>query len=539
MIDSLLSSPLIALFAALAAGLALGNIRFWGLSLGSSGVLFTGLALGHFGYALPPGVGSFGLVLFVYCVGVGAGVRFFSALARQGSQLAWLSLLVVGSAALLTILGAHLLHLPADLAVGIFAGALTSTPALAAATDFLKEAGAAVPVGYGLAYPFGILGVVLFVQLLPRLLRLDLAKLASEHRSGEPGDEPIVTAYAEVTNPNLDGKRIAETPFFAHLPCQVTRVLREGRMAPLHFDDCFASGLVVMIVGRREAVQHAVDFLGRAAPMDKGKWLYDADRERRQIVISAPDLTNRALRDLGLIKNYHVVVSRITRLGFTFAPTADTVVERNDVLTVVGHEADLERFATAAGHRSQAFEETDLLSLGIGVTLGIILGLLTIKLPGGGELSLGLAGGPLLAGLLLGHFGRVGRIVGHIPRPTRLLLQEMGLVLFLADAGQRGGIGMLATISNHGPVILLMGALVTLLPMALAFVLARRFFRMHMLETLGGICGSMTSTPALGALTAKTDSPAPVVAYATAYPVALILMTFAAKFVIQAIGGLP
>jgi len=231
-----------------------------------------------------------------------------------------------------------------------------------------------------------------------------------------------------------------------------------------------------------------------------------------------------------------VVVTRIHRLGLTFVPNAQTVVETNDQLTVVGRAEDLQRFAEACGHRSSAIGETDLLSLSLGLAIGIVLGQIPIGLAESGSITLGLAGGPLIAGLLLGHFGRVGRIVGHIPRPTRVLLQEFGLVLFLADAGVRGGSALVETLQAQGAVLFLMGVAITLVPMLLALPLATRLFKMNFLQALGGICGGMTSTPALGAITARTESQAPVVSYATAYPVALILMTVAAKVLLQLIG---
>jgi Predicted permease len=177
-------------------------------------------------------------------------------------------------------------------------------------------------------------------------------------------------------------------------------------------------------------------------------------------------------------------------------------------------------------------DATDLLSLSAGLTLGIIVGLMPIGLPGSTPITLGLAGGPLLVALLLGHFGRVGRIVGHIPRPTRILLQELGLVFFLANAGVKGGVSMVATLQEYGPLLFALGVCVSVIPLALAWPIARKLFKLDPLQALGGICGGMTSTPALGAITAKTDSQVPVISYVSAYPVALIVMILIAKALI-------
>jgi putative transport protein len=214
-------------------------------------------------------------------------------------------------------------------------------------------------------------------------------------------------------------------------------------------------------------------------------------------------------------------------------PNPETVIEKNDQLRAVGQADDLETFKKLVGHRSSAIDATDLLSLSAGLSLGIILSIIPFAFPGSAPVTLGLAGGPLVIALVLGHFGRVGNIVGHIPRPTRILLQELGLVFFLAHAGIRGGESLVVTIQEYGPMLFVLGACVTLLPLVIAWAFARKFFKLDPLQSLGGICGSMTSTPALGALTSKTDSQVPVVSYVSAYPIALVIMIVLAKALIM------
>jgi len=528
-IDIILSNPLVALFLVVGTGLLLGSLEIRGMSLGSSGVLFTALICGHFGYGLPSGVGTVGLVLFVYCVGVGAGGRFFSAIAREGSTLAQLALLIVGLAAVLAWAASAFLDIPAGLAVGIFAGAMTSTPALAAGTEGLGPLSSDVIIGYGIAYPFGVIGVVLFVQLMPKLFRQDLDSLARAHAKEQSKAESVRNVLVEVTNTNLLGKRISEAGLVNFNACKVSRVLRGNRLVPLQYDDVFEEGQCLYLVGREKEIKLAVDFLGTESNKE---YVSDSENERERLVVTAKGVMGSTLRQLAPLKDFGVLVTRVTRLDLTFVPTADTRVENRDLLTVVGQPEALKKFATHIGHRSQAFDETDLLSLALGLTLGIIVGMIPLGLPGGDPITLGMAGGPLLVALLLGHFGRVGRIVGFIPRPTRLLLQEFGLVLFLADAGVKGGAQFLSTLEQHGPVLFAVGCAITLVPMVLAYALAQPLFKLNPLQALGGICGGMTSTPALGAITARTDSQLPVVSYATAYPVALIIMTLFAKILI-------
>lgn len=524
-----IDQPLIALFAIIASGLLFGSITIKGVNLGSSGVLFTALLAGHFGYTVPGGVGTLGLVLFVYCVGIGAGGRFFASVAREGATLAKLALIIVSIGGLITWAGASILNLPADLAAGIFAGALTSTPALAAATEGLKESGSGVSIGYGIAYPFGVVGVVLFVQVLPGLLKHDLDKIASEQPAGASAEEKVENILVEVTNRNLFGKKIADSGVANFNACQVSRVYKDGQLVPLRYEDTFSEGQLLMLVGRGREISIAIDYLGQRSDRNIIK---DVENERQQLLVTDRKIAGRTIRELAPLKNHGVVITRITRLGLTFVPNASTIIENNDQLTAVGRSDDLKGFAKAVGHRSNAIDTTDLLSLSAGLTLGIIVGLIPIGLPGSNPITLGLAGGPLFVALLLGHFGRVGRIVGHIPRPTRMLLQELGLVFFLAEAGVRGGGTLAATVGEYGILLFVLGLLISIVPLAVAWPLARKLFHLDPLQALGGICGGMTSTPALGAITAKTESQVPVVSYVSAYPVALIVMILIAKALI-------
>lgn len=531
--ESISSNTLIVLFIVVGLGLLLGNFTIKGIGLGSSGVLFTALLAGHLGLSIPAGVGSFGLVLFVYCVGIGAGPRFFPALAREGGGLAKLSLIIVGVGAVTAWVLGRAFELPADLTAGLFAGALTSTPALAAASEGTKVSAEGVAIGYGIAYPFGVIGVVLFVQLLPKFLKRK-ADEAEEDTDAEDSEEKEVQhLLVEVSNSNLVGLKIGDENL-SRFGCQVSRVMREGRLVPLSNDDEFCLGQNLMLVGRALDIKLATDFIGKKS---EESFVMDTESERDRLVVSEKSVSGKMLNEIGTLRNFGVVVTRIERLGQTFVPTPTTRIEVNDVLTSVGQSDGLKRLGATIGHRPQAFDQTDMISLTVGLSLGIFCGMLPIQLPGGNPMTLGLAGGPLFVSLVLGYFGRIGRVVGYIPRPTRLLLQELGLVLFLANAGIVGGASLGETVSKYGASVFLTGGLITLLPLIVAYVFARKGLGLTRPQTLGGICGGMTSTPALGALTASSSSQQPIVSYATAYPVALIMMTVLAKVLIQALGA--
>lgn len=525
----LLDQPLVALFTTVAVGLLLGRFSIKGIQLGSSGVLFIALLAGHLGYKVPGGVGTLGLVLFVYCVGIGAGGRFFASVARDGATLAKLAFIIVATGGAVTWLGAKWLHLPADLAAGIFAGALTSTPALAASAESFTNPAPGVSIGYGIAYPIGAIGVVLFVQLLPRLLKYDLNAIASANPEALEDEEAVTRVLVETTNQNLFGKNIATSGITHFHACQITRVYKDDQLVPLKYDDCYVEGQGLLLVGKAREIELAIDYIGIRSNMPIH---LDTENERRKVLVTDRAFAGKSIETLAPLKNYGVTITRITRLGFTFVPNTDTKIEVNDQITAVGLSADLATFAKAVGHRSNAIDSTDLLSLSAGLSLGVILGLTPFAFPGGTPVTLGLAGGPLIVALLLGHFGKVGNIVGHIPRPTRMLLQDLGLVLFLTHAGIQGGQAFYSTIIEYGSSLLALSACVTVLPLVLAWWIARNYFKLDPLQSLGGICGGMTSTPALGALTDKTDSQAPVVSYASAYPIALIVMILLAKSLI-------
>lgn len=526
-----LGQPIVALFTVIAAGMLLGRLELASISLGSSGVLFVALLFGHLGFSLPAGVGNLGLVLFVYGVGIAAGPSFFRAFVSQGANLAKLGLLLVLIAAGTTWAFATAFDIPTGLAVGIFAGAMTSTPALASAMDALGDQKQAASIGYGLAYPFGVVGVVLFVQLLPRLLKQDIDTLAKAAATSRKNDgRTIVRVLVTVTNPTVIGRKLVDAEFLARSGCQISRVLQGDRLLPLRGDFTFEAEQSVLLVGLERDVRPMIELLGHRSDQP---YIMDTEHERMYVVLLNRSMIGRSLRGLDLLRRFGVTVSRITRNDIDFVPNADTLLRPADVLHVVGEPAALQSFAAEAGHRARAMDETDLISLGIGIALGVVLGMVPIGLPGSEQtFSLGLAGGPLFIGLLLGHLGGIGRLRGHIPRASRMLMTELGLVLFLASAGVSAGASFVEVLQQHGLVLFAMGVVVTTLPMLIGYPVARHVLKLPMLNTLGGVCGGMTSTPGLGAITARTDAQDPVVSYATAYPIALIFMSICAQVIV-------
>jgi putative transport protein len=408
------------------------------------------------------------------------------------------------------------------------AGALTSTPGLAAGVEAAGP-DSGVAIGFGIAYPVGVIAVVLFVQFLPRALKQDWDTLGREAQMEGKAQRTIERALIEIANPAMAGKHPTDIAFLEQANAAITRRLQDGRLVPIEANDELRQGDHVIVVADSQSMPSVIEALGQRSDQP---YTMDTETERRNVVVTARSMLHQRLGDLRLLKRFGVTVSRITRQDVSFVPTAETRLQRADVLTVVGAADRLEAFAEAAGHSQKALEATDLISMGLGIAAGIALGMITFPLPGLGGFSLGLAGGPLLVALGLSHFGRIGPVVGYMPRPSRMLLTEIGLSFFLAPAGVQAGASLIEVLKEYGVLLVLAGAVITLLPMVAAIILGRCAFKLNLLELLGGVCGGMTSTPALGAIASKTDAQAPVLGYAAAYPVALILMTVATQLVI-------
>ncbi len=516
---------ILALCAVIGLGLAVGKLTWRGISLGTSGVLFVALAAGHFGLRVPPTAGVLGIVLFVYCLGLGAGPSFLRMVFQQGKALAAMAVAMIVAAGAVAWLVARGLGLSADLASGLFAGALTSTPALAAASERLP-ADSDVAVGFGIAYPFGVVGVILFVQLAPQLL----ARLPGRSTAGESAEgSPITRMLVQIANPNVTGKPLRDVGVLSRANCQVSRVLVEGRLQPIPPAFQLELGQRVLVVGAQDRLADVVEVLGERCEIINH--VLDVEQQRRRIVVTARDLIGQSLRELHLRSRFGVTITRITRQDIEFVPSPEERIQFGDILIAVGESAGLDRFVAYAGHRERTADETDLISLSAGLMLGVVVG--RVELAFGGEaISLGLAGGPLLVGLVLGHLGHVGPIAVHMPRAARLLLGEIGLTLFLAQAGSQAGGNFIPVLSEHGLSLGLGALVIVAVPLIVGSVVARCVLHLGILETLGGICGAMTSTPGLGAVTSAVDSSRPATSYATVYPLALVLVTLLAPVLI-------
>lgn len=525
----LLRNPVFLLLAVSLSGYLLGRIRIGTFSFGSSAVVFSGLAFGFAGYALPGALQTLGLALFIYSVGQQAGPGFLYSMKHGGLTLS-LGAIGMVCTALVAVLGIKLwLGFSREVTAGLFAGSLTSTPALAVAVEMAHDSEA--PAAYGVAYLFGAVGVVLAVKLLPWLLRMTIRKEEEKLEQEMMNLHPQMNfAHLLVTNPNL-----CTDPISLVLPDRmagvtITRVLRQTASAPilctaetvLHQND------IVRVVGTDEALQQAEVIIGPRIEADLD---FNSDLINRKILLSRPDISGKTLRALNLSHVYGVQVSRITRNGFDCPPGANLRLNQGDVVHVVGHPEALENVRKLLGDNVRALYTVNAMILLFGLLCGFLLGAIPLYLPGLGIFTLGSTGGVLLAGLTLSALRQIGPMVTELPDATNIFIRDLGLALFLAVVGTTAGGSMLPTLAKYGFPLFLAGVGVTLTALAAGIILSIFALRIPFLRSLGVITGGMTSTPGLDAAASLSPTSYAATAYATVYPAALIAKIIATKII--------
>lgn len=518
--------------------MALGGIAIRGISLGPAGVLFAAMIAGHWGLTLPRDLTELGLVLFVYAVGLQAGPRFVGMFRLRGAAL----LAAAGGAtlvgALVAVLGGTALGLTGALTAGLYCGATTCTPALAALMDNIRvvapEQAGMASVGYGLAYPFGLVAVVAFVQVLPRLLRQPPEEAARDAAVNDPLQAPPLEARTfRVTNPNCVGRTVQHLHDLKVANARISRV-KHGAVVQMALPDTtLHAGDVVRAVGAAEELEKLATLLG--APVEEPMSDPTGGIASEEIVVSQPSVIGKSLAALDAWSRYGVVVTRARREGIEFAPRGRFVLEKGDVLRVVGAPESVARFRDLVGSEERRLEETSLLPFAGGLVLGALLGSIPLPFPGSVRPHLGMAGGAFLAAILLSNVGSIGPLRLYVPAAARAFSRELGLVIFLAGAGTAAGERFVEVVQQAGWQVVLAGALVTLSTAGAAVLLAYRILVRNMLTVAGSLSAAMTNPAALAAASRLAVSDAPAVAFATIYPVALLCKIVLAQLVYLAV----
>lgn len=536
-----------ALSIAGALGLLLGNLSFRGVGLGIGGVLFAGIAVGHvagglgieFSREMLEFVREFGLILFVFTIGIQVGPGFFSTLRSSGLALNIAAAAIVLLGVGVTVALHYLLSIPVPVLVGLMSGAVTNTPGLGAATQALVERGAgpamvALPgLGYAVAYPFGILGILLSMLLVRFVFRVSLEREAADFRAGRrDGEGALPTMNVEIRNPNLAGVRLGDVPDLFDAGVVASRMLRGGVVSVPARDAVVEPGDVLHLVGTAERLRAMQLILG--IEVETPVSTRGTDLTWMRLAVTRAGVLGQPLRRLGLSEHHGVSISRINRAGVELPAMGDSTLHFGDIVTVVGARAGIEAVRGLLGDQKQRLDQVQFTAVFIGIALGVILGSLPIAVPGlPAPLKLGLAGGPLVVAILLARLGHFGPFVWFMPPVANHALREIGIVLFLAVVGIKAGDRFIETlVAGDGLLWMGYGVLITLIPLLIVGFVARSVFRFNYLSLSGVLAGSMTDPPALAFASGMSPSPAAPIAYAAVYPLVMCLRILAPQIIV-------
>ncbi len=515
----LLSNSYFALFLIVALGFILGRIKIFGLSLDVSAVIFVALVFGHYGIVIPIDFQYLGLVLFIFTIGIQAGPGFFESFKKEGRQLAIFASILISIAALITVGIISIFHVDSNIAVGLLTGSLTSTPGLAAAIDYTGSPLASI--GYGVGYPFGVIGVILFIRFLPKILGISLKKAEDDYQSklGEEFPEVIRRNFV-VENENVFGKSIGELRIRFMTKAVVSRVVHQGKAIIPTPDLVLHRGDLIKAVGTEDALHNVEILIGSVTeeeiPLDPK---YDV----RSVLVTNKEVVNKTIGQINLLHTYSATITRIRRSGINISPSPGSKLRFGDKLVIAGSKANLEMVTKIFGNDQKRLSDTDILPLALGIILGVLVGRISINL-GSFSFSTGLTGGVLIVALVLSRVGKTGPVLWTMTGAANQLVRQLGLILFLAAVGTGAGEKIVETFNQYGIELFLYGVAITIVPMLIAALASKWIFKMNILSLMGALSGSMTSTPGLAAADSMTDTNAHSIAYATVYPVAMVLL---------------
>ena len=536
MSETAITISLLALVAVI--GLWIGHFKIKGVGLGIGGVLFGGILVAHFttqyGIKLDSHtlhfVQEFGLILFVYTIGIQVGPGFFASLRQSGLTLNGLGILIVALGALVTILIYKFADIPLDVALGIYSGAVTNTPSLGAGQQILSELGMSqttsnMGMAYAMAYPFGICGILLSMWLIRLFFKIKVDEEAANFEKESGHDkEALKSMSLKVTNTNLNGIHLIEIPGFDDEDVVCSRLKRGELVIVPKADTDVQLGDILHLVGNPEGLKKMHLIIGEEVDVPVASLSGEIRSER--VVVTNEKVLGKKIRHLGIHQKYGVVISRLNRAGVELVPTAHTTLQFGDVLHMVGKADILNQAISVIGNAKQKLLQVQMLPVFIGIGLGVLLGSIPFYIPGFPvALKLGLAGGPLVVALILARIGSIGKLYWFMPPSANLALREIGIVLFLAVVGLKSGGSFVDTLTNgSGLEWMGYGIFITLIPLMIVGIIARLYAKLNYLSLCGLLAGSMTDPPALAfANELKEGSGAASLSYATVYPLTMFL----------------
>lgn len=528
-------------------GLWLGNIKIRGVGLGIGGVLFGGIIISHI-MNLPTVasfmqqknivldsqtlyfVQEFGLILFVYTIGIQVGPGFFASLRSSGLKLNAFAALIVLLGGLCSVILYYLFSIPLPAILGILSGAVTNTPSLGAGKQIIAELGGEqmtelMGMGYAIAYPFGIIGVLLAMWLIRLIFKIRPERELQFFDKEQQRQKGLAGINIRITNPNINNILLREIPDYDLNTVIYSRLKRNDELIIPHPNTTLYLNDILHLVGNKKSLNKMQIILGEEAghePLNSG----DSPIKNERAVVTNEQVCGKKLAQLQIQSQYDVVISRINRAGVELIPSDEMALQFGDVLHLVGRQKNIATVLSLIGNAQQKLQQVQMLPVFIGIGLGVLLGSIPIYLPGFPvALKLGLAGGPLVVALVLARIGSIGKLYWFMPPSANLALREIGIVLFLSVIGIHAGEHFFSTLlSKDGFSWICYGAIITLLPLLIAGIIARYYSKMNYLTICGLLAGAMTDTPALAFANAiQENNGASVLAYATVYPLTTFL----------------
>ena len=547
-LESLLWDPssvahIVCLYAfVISVGVLLGKIKIFGVSLGVTFVLFAGILMGHFGFTgethILHFIREFGLILFVFCIGLQVGPSFFSSFKKGGMTL---NMLAVGIVVLniAVALGIYFIangRLELPMTIGILYGAVTNTPGLGAAQEALNQlnyTGDPIALGYACAYPLGVVGIIGSIIAIRYIFRINFAKEEEDlnKQDNDMKHKPHML-HLEVRNESIDGKKLLQIKDFLGRPFVCSRIRHNGHVSIPNQDTVFHIGDQLFIVCSEEDAEAVTAFIGKEIQVDWEK--QDTPMVSRRILVTKTDINGKKLGSMHFRSLYGVNVTRINRSGMDLFADPNLVLQVGDRVMVVGQQDAVERVASVLGNQLKRLDTPNIVTIFVGIFLGILLGSLPFAFPGmPTPVKLGLAGGPLVVAILIGRFGHKLHLVTYTTMSANLMLREIGIVLFLASVGIEAGEHFVQTVvDGDGLLYVGYGFLITVIPLLIIGIIARLYCKVNYFTLMGLIAGSNTDPPALAYSNQVSGNDAPSVGYSTVYPLTMFLRILTGQMIL-------
>ena len=528
----------------IAIGVALGKVKFFGISFGIAWVLFAGIAMAEMGFTVNTHIQhfikEFGLILFVYTIGLQVGPGFFSAFKKEGIKLNLLAVISIATCVATVIAIHYLTNTDMSTLVGIMSGAVTNTPGLGAANAALAEKfgedAPSLTTMYAVAYPFGVLGIIIVMLGLRGIFKVNIEAEKRLNSLRHSKDQVIINRFAiKVSNPSLFGKKLSVIKKTLDFDFTISRMCRKGEILLADADSLIEEGDVVLVVANQRENEKFFTLMGDSVAItDYFPDEKDMRYTSRRINVTQRAIFTKTLGELDVRRRFGVTITRVFRAGVEFVPSAHTKLQFGDTITVIGDETHIQLVSKEFGNSKRRLQTPHIAELFMGITLGVLLGSIPFSIPGiPGAVRLGLAGGPLIVAILISRYGGKFSVTHYVSQSANLMVREIGIVLFLASVGLDAKAKFIETLL-HGDGLYWMGlgVLITLIPLLVTSLIARIKGKLDYLEICGLLSGASTDPPALAFANDMSNSEIPALTYASVYPLTTFLRIMVAQLLI-------